>query len=80
MSKYGRTTTMESYIITIYRYGDELFSDRLVGTFADPCAGSEQRFATLAELHRLVDEAGRPRGIRNSARSGDRGPATINEG
>ena len=49
---------MESYIITIYRYGDELFSDRLVGTFADPCAGKEQRFATRAELHHLVDQAG----------------------
>ncbi|MFZ5797289.1 MAG: hypothetical protein ACOY3O_02570 [Thermodesulfobacteriota bacterium] len=65
---------MESYIITIYRYGDELFPDRLVGTFVDPCAGKEQRFATLSELHRLVDDASRRRGIRDSARSEDRGP------
>ena len=65
---------MESYIITIYRYGDELSPDRLVGTFADPCAGREQRFATLAELHRLVDKAGRGRGVNGSiSGSGDRG-------
>ncbi|MBU0484082.1 MAG: hypothetical protein KKB30_06165 [Proteobacteria bacterium] len=53
---------MESYLIIIYRNGDEMFPDRLVGTFADPCADGEQRFTTLAELHRLVDAVGGRRG------------------
>ena len=48
---------MQSYVINIYRCGDETSRDQIVGTFEEPVCGKATPFHSLAELHRLIDDA-----------------------